>query len=173
MRVGEGYFQRICDQHREFWAEEYLMTRNIGNRGICGLKREQQHSQGDRSSWDVPRLLQRRSLLTFLHQFGSLGRGEGGAWGGVGSMGEGNVGDGQEAWQSYTDGPIGLRTYFIFSKYLSQKVGKRCLNFKASCKCYFLINCINIQHWCFLQAHLTPFPSQVHNTILYLVSSKQ
>ena len=38
----------------------------------------------------------------------------------VGSKGEGNVGDGQEAWQSYTgDGPIGLRTYFIFSNYLS------------------------------------------------------
>ena len=62
--------------------------------------------------------------MTFLHQFGSLGRGEGGAWGGVGSMGEGNVGDGQEAWQSYTDGPIGLRTYFIFSKYLSLSLKK-------------------------------------------------
>ena len=48
-------------------------------------------------------------------------------WGGegrVGSMGEGNVGDGQEAWQSYTDGPIGLRTYFIFSKYLSLSLKK-------------------------------------------------
>ena len=51
-------------------------------------------------------------------------KGGGGAWGGVGSMGEGNVGDGQEAWQSYTDGPIGLRTYFIFSKYLSLSLKK-------------------------------------------------
>ena len=114
--------------------EEYLMTRNIGNRGICGLKSAEE--QGDRSSWDVPRLLQRRSLLTFLHQFRSLGEGGEGGEGRVGSMGEGNVGDGQEARQSYTDGPIGLRTYFIFSKYLSEKVGKRCLNFEASCKCY-------------------------------------
>ena len=45
-------------------------------------------------------------------------------------MGEGNVGDGQEAWQSYTDGPIGLRTYFIFSKYLS-------LSLKKLTKCPF------------------------------------
>ena len=57
-------------------------------------------------------------------------KGGGGAWGGVGSMGEGNVGDGQEAWQSYTDGPIGLRTYFIFSKYLS-------LSLKKLTKCPF------------------------------------
>ena len=62
--------------------------------------------------------------MTFLHQFGSLGRGEGGAWGGVGSMGEGMVGDGQEAWQSYTDGPIGLRTYFIFSSISLKKLAK-------------------------------------------------
>ena len=117
-----GYFEKICDQHREFRVEEYLMTRNIGNRGICGLK----SGGGGHTAVQAiahpemsPVLLQRRSLLTFFHQFGSLGRGEGGAWGGVGSMGEGNVGDGQEAWQSYTDGPIGLRTYFIFSKYLS------------------------------------------------------
>ena len=57
--------------------------------------------------------------MTFLHQFRSLGEGGEGGEGRVGSMGEGNVGDGQEARQSYTDGPIGLRTYFIFSKYLS------------------------------------------------------
>ena len=35
---GGGYFEKICDQLREFRVEEYLMTRNIGNRGICGLK---------------------------------------------------------------------------------------------------------------------------------------
>ena len=74
--------------------------------------------------------------MTFLHRFGSLGRGEGGAWGGVGSMGEGNVGDGQEAWQSYTDAPIGLRTYFIFFKRLSiKKLAKCAQTFKAFRKC--------------------------------------
>ena len=127
--------------------EEYLMTRNIGNRGICGLKSAEE--QGDRSSWDVPRLLQRRSLLTFLHQFRSLGEGGEGGEGRVGSMGEGNVGDGQEARQSYTDGPIGLRTYFIFSKYLSWKVGKRCLNFKAELASVIFSEKLH-QRWCFL-----------------------
>ena len=54
------------------------MTRNIGNRGICGLK----SGGGGHAAVQAiahpemsPVLLQRRSLLTFLHQFRSLGEG--------------------------------------------------------------------------------------------------
>ena len=60
------------------FEEEYLMTRNIGNRGICGLK----SGGGGHTAVQAiahpemsPVLLQRRSLLTFLHQFRSLGGG--------------------------------------------------------------------------------------------------
>ena len=111
MWVG-GYFQRICDQHREFGGGIFDDTeyRKSGHLRIekCGGAR--------------------RSLILRCPPFATkevtfdLFTSVQVTWRGVrvGSKGEGNVGDGQEAWQSYTgDGPIGLRTYFIFSKYLS------------------------------------------------------
>ena len=99
------------------FEEEYLMTRNIGNRGICGLKSAGGVAGQSRRSL-IPRCPPFATMEATFDLFTSVQV----TWRGVrvGSKGEGNVGDGQEAWQSYTgDGPIGLRTYFIFSNYLS------------------------------------------------------
>ena len=118
MWVG-GYFQRICDQHREFGGGIFDDTeyRKSGHLRIEKCGTEEQRSL-------ILRCPPFATKEVTFDLFTSVrvtwkGGGVGGAWGGVGSMGEGNVGDGQEAWQSYTDAPIGLRTYFIFSKYLS------------------------------------------------------
>ena len=114
MWVG-GYFQRICDQHREFGGGIFDDTeyRKSGHLRIekCG---------GARRSLILrcPPFATKEVTFDLFTSVQVTWRGWGGE-GRVGSMGEGNVGDGQEARQSYTDGPIGLRTYFIFSKYLS------------------------------------------------------
>ena len=69
-------------------------------------------------------------------------------------MGEGNVGDGQEAWQSYTDGPIGLRTYFIFSKYLS-------LSLKKLTKCPFSLVTLDCDMFRYIASVLISFSGQL------------
>lgn len=107
------------------FEEEYLMTRNIGNRGICGLKSAAGGTGESRRSLILrcPPFATKEVTFDLFTSVQVTWRGWGGG-GRVGSMGEGNVGDGQEAWQSYTDGPIGLRTYFIFSSISLKKLAK-------------------------------------------------
>ena len=111
-----GYFQRICDQHREFGGGIFDDTeyRKSGHLRIEKCGTEEQRSLILR----CPPFATKEVTFDLFTSVQVTWRGWGGE-GRVGSMGEGNVGDGQEAWKSYTDAPIGLRTYFIFSNYLS------------------------------------------------------